>query len=101
MVDDYTDGGVVKGRTHREEAIGAHFSDQSIEVLATQAGFLETLDVFQIHPVLHGWMDKTVKMPVLQLEREFELGVVSAYRAELANHFEAVLDVPHMVVGQL
>jgi hypothetical protein len=46
-------------------------------------------------------MDKTVKMPVLQLEREFELRVVSAYRAELANHFEAVLDVPHMVVGQL
>jgi hypothetical protein len=44
-------------------------------------------------------MHKGIKITVLQLESELELGVFSAHRAKLPDHFKAVCHIPHMVIS--
>jgi hypothetical protein len=70
------------------------------KILLGQFGFGETLDVLVVGALNVIGMEESV-VPMLQLDAEGELLEVLTDFLELADDAQAVVDVPHVIIGHL
>ena len=98
--DDAIDGGLVEGRAHGVQPVLLDPRDQAARLRAVQAGFGEPLDVLDVGPALEIRVDEGVELAELELDREGEI-VAAGQGCEFVDDAEPMLDVAHVVVGEL